>query len=540
MKEITRIHIAKVPYDAEIEAKKELEAYLRTLEAYSDDAEIIGDIEIRITEILTERGVNKNGVISLDDVKALKQQLGEPKDFMGDGDMAIGQNDSEQVGSNTRKLFRDVDNAVLGGVMSGIGAFFGINPLWVRLLFIVVALASFGTALLVYIVLWIVVPPAKTAADKLQMTGRPVTIASIREMNEGSEEKSDSVPAGRRVVSFILGIFAALIAAGCFTLVAAIAGSLIHSSFIDDAWQQEASGFLVAAASLAVASGLLLGILFLLGAYAAFTQKITRRVWVSTIVVIVLGLVSFGTAIGLGQYGATVQRQVVEENTHQVNTALPGNIKAATALSVSASSFNVQYIVEPGEPRAEMRVVTQKGVNIPKVSAKMDGTKLVIGVEKNDVRRLCYWPGCDGSQQKITIYGPALQSVEAATQSYVIYSPLSQSNLELNVKKDATLNIGEGTVENLQVTTDDNATVSADNATVMRAKVKLASDVSVNFGTTQSIEVTHANSCPSGMQSHLSLWSTGSLAVNGANQAIESADLTCMRLLVEGEKNDRS
>ncbi len=53
MKEITRIHIAKVPYDAEVEAKKELEAYLRTLEAYSNDSEIINDIEIRITEIST-------------------------------------------------------------------------------------------------------------------------------------------------------------------------------------------------------------------------------------------------------------------------------------------------------------------------------------------------------------------------------------------------------------------------------------------------------------------------------------------------------
>src|SRR5690606_28445550 len=128
---------------------------LKSLEAYSADTEIMTDVEIRITEILAERGVQKNGVIAEADVTALKEQLGEPREFMGEGDMAMG-NEAAEVASAEpgRKLFRDTDRAVLGGVLAGLAAFTKIDVIWIRLIFIVIALASFGTALLVYVVLW--------------------------------------------------------------------------------------------------------------------------------------------------------------------------------------------------------------------------------------------------------------------------------------------------------------------------------------------------------------------------------------------------
>jgi hypothetical protein len=88
MKEITRIHIARVSYDIEIEAKKALEAYLRTLESYSEGTDIVDDVEIRITEILAERGVQKDNVIGKGDVEALRTQLGDPSEFAGDTNAA--------------------------------------------------------------------------------------------------------------------------------------------------------------------------------------------------------------------------------------------------------------------------------------------------------------------------------------------------------------------------------------------------------------------------------------------------------------------
>jgi translation elongation factor EF-Tu-like GTPase len=82
MKEITRIHIAKNPYDIEIDAKKALQKYINRLESYTDDAELLEDVEIRVTELLAERGIDANGVITSEDVTAIRTQLGEPKNSL--------------------------------------------------------------------------------------------------------------------------------------------------------------------------------------------------------------------------------------------------------------------------------------------------------------------------------------------------------------------------------------------------------------------------------------------------------------------------
>ncbi len=84
MKEITRIHLAKIPYEIEIEAKKDLEKYLNALKKYSGDESIFQDVEVRMTEILAENGVLENGVISKNDTAKIRAQIGEPEVFRGD------------------------------------------------------------------------------------------------------------------------------------------------------------------------------------------------------------------------------------------------------------------------------------------------------------------------------------------------------------------------------------------------------------------------------------------------------------------------
>lgn len=84
MKEITRIHIAKQAYDIEIGAKKGLEKYMKRLEQYAGDEDILEDIEIRITELLNENSVKPGGVITEKDVSSLRKTLGEPEDFASD------------------------------------------------------------------------------------------------------------------------------------------------------------------------------------------------------------------------------------------------------------------------------------------------------------------------------------------------------------------------------------------------------------------------------------------------------------------------
>lgn len=83
MKEITRIHLAKIPYEIELDAKKNLQKYLDELRKYSDE-EIFEDVEIRITEILAESGISKNGIISEKEAQKIRAQIGEPEIFKGE------------------------------------------------------------------------------------------------------------------------------------------------------------------------------------------------------------------------------------------------------------------------------------------------------------------------------------------------------------------------------------------------------------------------------------------------------------------------
>ena len=103
MKDITRIHIAKVPYSIELTAKKNLEKYIAALEAYTSDTELLEDIEIRMTELLLERNVKQEDVISDKDITAIRAQLGEPKDFMTD-DATLDIDPGVLSGEKKRKL----------------------------------------------------------------------------------------------------------------------------------------------------------------------------------------------------------------------------------------------------------------------------------------------------------------------------------------------------------------------------------------------------------------------------------------------------
>jgi phage shock protein PspC (stress-responsive transcriptional regulator) len=100
--------------------------------------------------------------------------MGQPSDFAPEEEARS----SEAYVRYQKRLYRDPENKIIGGVCSGIGAYFNLDPIWVRLIFILLMLAP-GFGLLLYIILWLVVPEARTKAEKLEMSGHPVTISSL-------------------------------------------------------------------------------------------------------------------------------------------------------------------------------------------------------------------------------------------------------------------------------------------------------------------------------------------------------------------------
>lgn len=166
-------------------AFQKLKRYLDTIRrSLSDDPkgrdEIIADIEFRISELLSEKIKDPRQVINESDIEEVIKIMGQPEDYVFEDDSYSY--DSKTTGSyqsyNQKKLFRDGDDKFLGGVASGIGHYFGMEAIWVRLIWLVLAF-GYGFGFLLYIILWILLPQAKTTAEKLQMEGEAVNINTI-------------------------------------------------------------------------------------------------------------------------------------------------------------------------------------------------------------------------------------------------------------------------------------------------------------------------------------------------------------------------
>jgi phage shock protein PspC (stress-responsive transcriptional regulator) len=188
MNEVTRIHLARTAYEIDIDAKKELEQYCKDVKkSLEHDSEIYDDVEVRMTEILAERGVNRDDVITLADINAIRAQLGEPRDFAGEGTP-----DSEDWRDNLftrgkdnsgsrKRYYRDEDNGIFGGVIAGFAAYTGWDVTLLRILTVIFTIfPSWGTLIIVYIIVWAIAPAAKTAGEKLEMRGEPITLDSIK------------------------------------------------------------------------------------------------------------------------------------------------------------------------------------------------------------------------------------------------------------------------------------------------------------------------------------------------------------------------
>ncbi len=143
------------------------------------ESEILNDIETRMAELFQEKLVPGKEVINLEDAKEVIAIMGKPEE--------IGEDQTEEAGpamppppyrGRGRRMYRDPSNQKIGGVCSGLAAYFRVDPLLVRILFVVFFLA-YGSGILVYLVLWAAVPLARTSAEKLEMYGEPVNVYNI-------------------------------------------------------------------------------------------------------------------------------------------------------------------------------------------------------------------------------------------------------------------------------------------------------------------------------------------------------------------------
>lgn len=166
--------------DAYQKLTRYFDAIKRSLSKSSGQEEIIKDIEMRVSELLTEKQKTEKHVVTLREVDEVITVMGQPEDYIIEEDSTnnSGNYNNYTAPSGTRKLYRDKDNGMVGGVLAGLGHYFGIDKVWLRIFLLILVLA-WGTGVLAYIILWIVMPEAITTSEKLEMTGEPVTISNI-------------------------------------------------------------------------------------------------------------------------------------------------------------------------------------------------------------------------------------------------------------------------------------------------------------------------------------------------------------------------
>ncbi len=186
-----------------------LEALKRKFKNAAERDEILHDIEARMAELLTAKLAGRKEVVSLTEIQAVVDAMGKPEDIAGEDveTTATEQNtaSAQQTGTSytqqtytgpvKKRLYRDADDAKVGGVIAGLCHYFGIeDPVWMRIAALVLIPVTSGAIILLYFLLLIVVPKALTAAEKLQMKGEPVNINTIeKEVKDAANRAGESV-----------------------------------------------------------------------------------------------------------------------------------------------------------------------------------------------------------------------------------------------------------------------------------------------------------------------------------------------------------
>jgi phage shock protein PspC (stress-responsive transcriptional regulator) len=180
MKITVSINLGGYSFNIDEDAYAELKRYLKNLELHfageESSSEILSDIETRMAELFRTKLTNYKQVINIEDVRQAISILGTPEDISDNN----GPSARDKFSSpGYHRLYRDPDHRVIGGVCAGMAAYWDLEIWLVRLIFFI--LAMMGVGILVYLILYIVLPEAKTTAEKIEMRGNPVNIHNIKD-----------------------------------------------------------------------------------------------------------------------------------------------------------------------------------------------------------------------------------------------------------------------------------------------------------------------------------------------------------------------
>ena len=407
MNEITKIHLGRQAFTISVDAHHELKSYLEAIKKQVEDKDVIDEIELRMAELLTEHKITTDKVILPSDVEFLKHQLGNPKDFTEE-DETSGYVNSKK--SETKRLFRDTDNAMIAGVASGLAQYFGIDVLFIRILFLIAVFSTFGWGVLLYIVLWLLVPEAKTSSDRLQMAGEPVNVNSLKEIVERADIKSAAHRANASLAGPINSLFMFILKlAGLifiFSGLSAIFGLIAAGTYFlvnHSAWTQNnifpvgfRENLLLYIVMLVIA---LIAIFTILFGTALFRHKWPIRPWVTGVLV---GLAFVGLAVG-GALAGDVYPNIRDRYNANVHTTIR-NIMPFTAVNISGPENNINFQTSN---TYSIAITSYGRPDLNNVKTTVQNETLIIDSNQFNWRRNCQTLCIPNNYNlEITIYAP--------------------------------------------------------------------------------------------------------------------------------------
>lgn len=182
MKKTLTVNLNNIVFHIDDDAFEMLQSYLHEIAEHfqleEEKKDIMNDIEARIAELFNEKLQKNKNVVNLTDVQEVIEIMGNPSQYTDDDQPNSTSTDKKT--KKQRRYYRDPENAKLGGIGSGLAAYFNLDVTLVRIILVILAIASLGNFILVYVIVWFIAPQATSASQRLEMQGEDVTIESIK------------------------------------------------------------------------------------------------------------------------------------------------------------------------------------------------------------------------------------------------------------------------------------------------------------------------------------------------------------------------
>jgi phage shock protein PspC (stress-responsive transcriptional regulator) len=422
MNEVTQIHLGRQAFTIAADAHTTLRAYLAAIEKAVKDKSVVDEVEWRMVELLTEHGITGEKVILPEDVEFLKSQLGSPKDFSEDED---DEKANQTDAGGNKRLFRDTDNAIVAGVAAGVANYFGIDAVIIRIIFVLLTIFGGGVGLVLYVLLWLVVPEANTASEKLQMQGRKVTLEALKDSVSSadipgatkrvSNTASNIINTLFRVMLKIIGV--AFIISGISLLLGIVTtktymlahnGKLFQENLFPVGFHEQ----LLVVLGMALIA--IVSLFLVLIGIAVFIRKWPVRGWITAVLI---GLFLVGSAAASALTADAVPR-VRDRYETMVHTTAVKDIQPFTKV-VTNGEIDLEYIGSP-DYAVNVHYIDHPDLSKLKVSVK-DGVLYVDSTQLDQARHctmLCLFPRYNMTVQ---IYAPNVENFQTPKNTDIFY-----------------------------------------------------------------------------------------------------------------------